>query len=105
MDLRIYYEQVRAVEAEIAGPYAVIVSKGTPDGGKEGTRTEVSRRLAAKMVVEGLARLATPEETSEFQESLAEAARRAEEARLASRLQVSVVSMRDLQELRQQTKG
>jgi len=58
MDLRGYYQKIREVEATIADAYAVIVSLETPDGGKAGTQTEVTRSLAAKMIVNGLAKLA-----------------------------------------------
>jgi hypothetical protein len=62
MDLRGYYEKIRDMESKIVEMFTVIVSLETPDGGKAGTTTEVSRALAAKMIVEGLARLATAEE-------------------------------------------
>jgi hypothetical protein len=87
----------------------VVVSKDTGDGGKEGQKTEVSKRLAAKMVVEGTARLANAEEVAAFREGLAEAARVAEQAALATRLQVSVLSTKELEQLkadaRKNTKG
>ena len=63
MDLRGYYQKVREVEAKIADAFAVIVSLESPDGGKAGTQTEVTRSLAARMIVNGLARLATTKET------------------------------------------
>jgi hypothetical protein len=67
MDLRGYYQKIREIEAKIAEAFAVIVSLESSDGGKAGTQTEVSRALAAKMIVEGLARLATPEEKRAFE--------------------------------------
>jgi hypothetical protein len=66
MDLRGYYHKVREMESKIAELFTVIVSLETADGGKAGTPTEVSRALAAKMVVEGLARLATAAEKRAF---------------------------------------
>jgi len=59
MDLRVYYQKIRDIESKIPGQYAVVVSLPTPDGGKAGTITEVSRRVAAKMVVDGTAKLAS----------------------------------------------
>lgn len=59
MDVRVYYQKVRDVEAKIPGAFAEVVSVATPDGGKAGTITEVPRRVAAKMVVDGSATLAT----------------------------------------------
>ena len=63
MDLRAYYQKIRDVEAKIPGPYAVVVSLATPDGGKAGMLTEVPRRVAAKMVVDGTATLAVDGES------------------------------------------
>jgi hypothetical protein len=62
MDLRAYYQKIRKIEAGIELPAAVIVSRETPEGGKPGVRTEVPRRVAARLVVEEKADLATPEE-------------------------------------------
>ena len=41
------------MEATIADEFPVVVSKETADGGKDGTMTEVPRRMAAKLVVDG----------------------------------------------------
>jgi hypothetical protein len=62
MDMRMYYRKVREVEATIPGTSTSVVSLATPDGGKEGTITEVPRRVAAKMIVDGTAKLATESE-------------------------------------------
>jgi hypothetical protein len=62
MDLRVYYRKIREVEATIPGTSTLVVSMDTPDGGKAGTITEVPRRVAAKMVVDGTAKLATEDE-------------------------------------------
>jgi hypothetical protein len=66
MDVRIFFQKVRQVEAAITTPHAVVVSLETPDGGKAGTMTEVSRIMASRLVVENKARLASDEETNEF---------------------------------------
>ena len=66
MDLRGYFERIKELEAKIKDAFAVIVSLESPDGGKAGILTEVSRSLAAKMVVEGAARLANAEEKRSF---------------------------------------
>jgi hypothetical protein len=109
MDLRLYYQKMRETEAAIKEEYPVIVSKETGDGGKEGTMTEVPKRLAAKMVVDGQARMATPEETDAYRSSLAETIRNAEQTAAAARLQISVLSTRELEQLkadaRKQVKG
>ncbi|MBV9503810.1 MAG: hypothetical protein JO323_02270 [Acidobacteriia bacterium] len=62
MNLRGYYKRLRETESAIEEPFPVIVSLATPDGGKAGQRTEVSRALAARMITDGLARLATSDE-------------------------------------------
>jgi len=45
------------------------VSRETPDGGRAGVKTQVPRALAARMIVEEKADLATPEEAEEFRAS------------------------------------
>jgi hypothetical protein len=100
MDLRLYYQKIRDKQAEIPSEFAVVISVATGDGGKDGTKTEVPRRLAAKMVVDGSARLATADEAAAYYEKQAEAQRQAEQAALAARLQVSVISTRDLEQLK-----
>src|ERR1700758_1621857 len=66
MDLRVYYQSIRKIEAEIKDPVVVGVSHATEDGGKAGIRTDVPKRLAAKLITEGKARLATAGEAAEF---------------------------------------
>jgi hypothetical protein len=109
MDLRVYYQKMREIEAAVTDEYPVIVSNDTGDGGKAGTLTEVSKKLAAKMVVEGQARLATAEETAAYRDAQAETRRSMEQATAAARLQISVLSTRELEQLkadaRKQTKG
>jgi hypothetical protein len=92
MELKVYYQKLRQVEGSITEPYVVVASLETPDGGRAGVLTEVPRALAAKLIVEGGARLATGEESLEFREQVAEAKRLAEQSAAASRIQVTVVS-------------
>lgn len=109
MDLRLYYQKMREIETSITEEFPVIVSNDTGDGGKAGTITEVTKKLAAKMVVEGQARLATVDETAAYRESQAEIRRSIEQSTAAGRLQISVLSTRELEQLkadaRKQTKG
>ena len=58
MDLKNYFRKVREAEASILSPHVVVVSLPTRDGGVGGRLTEMSRELAAKLLVEGRARLA-----------------------------------------------
>ena len=100
MDVKVFYQKLRQMEASITEPHAVVVSLETPDGGRPGVRTEVARGLAARMVVENRARLATPEESAEFRERAAEAKRAAEQAAAASKIQIAVVSESELKTLK-----
>jgi hypothetical protein len=79
MDLRVYFQKIRKVEADITGPFTVVISRETPDGGKAGVKTDVPRILAAKMIVEERAVLASPEETAEFRADVERKWREAEE--------------------------
>jgi hypothetical protein len=66
MDLRVYYQKLRKIEAELTEPFVVIVSRATQDGGKAGVKTDVPRSVAAKMLTEERADLASPEESAQF---------------------------------------
>ena len=66
MDLLGYYEKIRKVEALIETVYAVITSRATPDGGRAGTKAELPRAVAARLIVDGKADLASAEETAQF---------------------------------------
>jgi hypothetical protein len=100
MDLQAYYKKIRAMEGTLTDPSVVLVSLETPDGGREGVRTEVPRRIAARMIVEGGARLATAEEAREFQERKTEAKRQADQLAAASRMQFTVISPNELRKLK-----
>ena len=66
MDLRDYYRTIRRVMAGIKDESVVIVSRETPDGGRAGVRTDVPRELAARLIAEEKADLATAEEAAGF---------------------------------------
>src|SRR5262245_13071132 len=100
MDVQIYYRKIREVEQILSDPYVVVVSQETPDGGRPGVMSEVPRRTAAKMIVEGSARPATDTEALEFQERKAEAKVRADQVAAASRMQFTVVSPSELRKLK-----
>src|ERR1700687_4220379 len=95
MDLRMFYQKLRKIEQEIAEPHVVVVSNETPDGGRAGQKSEVSRNLAARLVVEGKARLASPEEGAEYRNLVDQARQNAEQQALAQKIQVNVVSEAD----------
>ena len=100
MDVRVYFEKVRQVEATIDAPFVIVISLETGDGGVAGTVCEVSRRQAAKLIVEHRVRLATAEESADFCARQDEMRQAAEEELASSRVQVSVISDSDLRELR-----
>jgi hypothetical protein len=91
MNLRAYYQKIRELERTLTEPFAVIVSHDTPDGGKGGLLTEVPKHLAARMIADGCAHLASTEAAHQFRENSAEAKRTAEELSLANRTQVTFV--------------
>jgi hypothetical protein len=66
MELRNYFQKIKQVESTIAELFTLVVSLETGDGGKAGTFTEVSRSLAAKLIVNGLARLADAAERQAY---------------------------------------
>jgi hypothetical protein len=100
MDLQVYYQKIREMETKVADEFPLVVSMETTDGGKVGTKTEVPRRLAAKMLVEGMARLATKEEAKAHREGLAEAKRAADRDAAAGRVKLTVLSTTELERLR-----
>ena len=105
MDLQVYYQKIREMEGKIAEEFPLVVSVATQDGGKGGTVTEVPRRLAAKLMIEGGARPASKEELKAYREALAEARRIAERTAAAARLQVTVLSTTELDRLRSEARG
>ena len=96
MDLRVYYQKIRELERSLAATHPVVVSLETPDGGRAGVKTEVSAPVAARMVVDGRARLATEDEAKEFRERKTDAKRLVDQLDTSRRMQVSVVSESDI---------
>jgi len=100
MDLQIYYRKVRECLATLKEEYPLVVSRETADGGKSGVLTEVAAKLAAKMIVDGRASLAEPEEAAAFRKRQAEAKKKAEQEAAAAKVQFTVVSVEDLSRLK-----
>jgi len=100
MDLRAYYRKINLIEAEIPESDIVVVSFETPDGGKAGVPSQVPKRVAAKLVVEGKARLATAEESESYLKEIQEASKRAQELHAANKVQVALVSDTELRAIR-----
>ena len=92
MDLKQYFRKLREVEATINEPYPLVCSLETSDGGKPGIISEVPREVAAKMIVEGRAALATEAEKERYHEAQAAAKAAAEKAEMAKRVQVAILA-------------
>jgi hypothetical protein len=99
MDLKLYYQKIRDTESKIPDVFPVIVSQETDDGGKAGSYAEVTRAIAAKMINEGMARLATAEEAKAYRENRAEAKRMADQAAEVAKVQVTIVPNTELTKL------
>jgi|KBSSwiStaDraftv2_1062776.scaffolds.fasta_scaffold340868_2 hypothetical protein len=80
MDLQMHYSKIRQEEQKITEDFPVICSHETADGGKAGVLVEVTRRIAARFITLGLARMANGEERKIFQDTKAETKRVADEA-------------------------
>lgn len=98
--MKAYYQRAREIAETIAEAYAVVISLPTPDGGREGIASEVARSLAALLIVEGKARLASAEESKEFRDRAAEATATASQLAAAGKVQITVISEADLRALR-----
>jgi hypothetical protein len=95
MDIKTYFKKVREIESAITAAFVVIASLETPDGGKVGSFTEVSKALAARMITEGRGRLASDEESALFLETHADARRTAEALAVSQKLQFTLVQPGD----------
>ena len=91
MDLRQYFKKIRDVESGLADVFPVVVSLETPDGGKAGVASEVSREQAARLIVEACARLASEAEKQAYYARQASERKAVERAEMARRLQVTIV--------------
>ena len=58
MDLRSYYQRIRETMAGLGTGDVWVESVATADGGKAGVFTQVPAQLAAKLIVDGKAKLA-----------------------------------------------
>ena len=96
MDLRAYYKKVREAEASLQGEHVVLVSLATPEGGKDGVRTEAPRWIAARLIAEGRSRVSTTAEAEAFHEELATAKHKFEQEEAAKRVQVMVIPSGEL---------
>lgn len=104
MDLRLFYQKLRKIEHEIADTHVIVVSNETPDGGRAGQKAEVSRSTAARLILEGRARLATAEEATEYRAGVEVALRDAEQRAMAEKVQVNLITDADLRAIKTSSK-
>jgi thiamine monophosphate synthase len=100
MDLRLFYQKLRKIEQEITDPHVLVVSHETPDGGRAGQKSEVTRSNAARLIVEGRARLASAEEAAEYHAGVEQARQEADQRSMAQKIQVNVVSEADFRAIK-----
>jgi hypothetical protein len=100
MDLRVYYQKIREAEAKILSEFPIVISKETTDGGKGGTLTEVTRRIAARLVVDGIAAIASDNEAATYRAALEAAKEEADQLAASAKVQLSVVPTADLNALK-----
>jgi hypothetical protein len=100
MDLRLFFQKLRKIEQEIVEPHVVVVSHETPDGGRAGQLAEVSRSIAARLILEGHAHLATAEESADFKNAARKALEDAQHRVMADKVQVNVISDADLRAMK-----
>lgn len=104
MDIRAYFQKVREVEQGISTAWVFIQSLETSDGGKPGRICEVGREVAARLIVEGRARLATEAETAEYRSEVERRRVEAEQEKLAGKTQIAVFSEDTLRALKSSLK-
>ncbi len=92
MELRAYYAKIRQVEESIADAFGVVISSETSDGGVLGRASEVSRAVAAKLVVDGKARLAERVESDKYHSDMEDARKLAEKLAQAAKVQFTLVT-------------
>lgn len=105
MDLRAYYRKIRETEASLTDEFPVIRSVATEAGGVGGRFVETSREVAARMIVDGSAELATPDEAEALRQRAAEAQRLETERRESAQVQFTVISQDDLRSLARSSGG
>lgn len=100
MNLRAYFQKIREVEKEILQDVVYVASLAGDDGGLAGIVAQVTRAIAAKLIVDQKARLATDGEVEALLEKHEIARRKAMDEQAAQRLQVAIVSDTQLEAMR-----
>lgn len=100
MDIKQYFRKIREAEAAISEDFPVVISRETSDGGKEGIPTEVSRSIAAKMIVEGRAVLASERQAAEYRAQQRAAKESFDAAELSRKVQIAIIDQTALSSLK-----
>ncbi len=90
---------MRQAEGTIEEEFPVVKSLPTEEGGKGGRLTEVGRAVAAKMLTDGLAVLASAEEAEAHRARANEALKKEEQKRKVADVRFTVLSDEDLRSL------
>lgn len=100
MNLKDYYQEITAQEAEIEESFALVISLATPNGGRAGIASEVNRVIAAKLIVDKQARLASPEEVKKLRADRVEKQRLNDLASLQERVRMTRLAEDELRALK-----
>ncbi len=100
MDLKAFFQKIRTIAATIPGEETVIASLETSDGGRAGQLIEVAREVAAKLIAQGKARLATPDEAAQLKAAAVAALKAAADAGEKELVQLNVLPQADLDLIR-----
>ena len=100
MDIRGYYRKIKSAIEGFAESFVVVVSHETPDGGKAGVMTEVARELAAKLLVEGKARVATKQESEKYYSEQRTAHEKAKAEQASSQRAYTILADQSIEALR-----
>lgn len=92
MDVKQYFRRLHEIEESFVDKFPVVISLETADGGKAGLTAEMSRPVAAKMILEGRAVLATPDQKAAYYDYQEATKKAAEKAALAKRVQVAIIA-------------
>ena len=96
MNLKAFYQRIRQTEESIEDEFLFIKSLPTEDGGKAGRLVEVPRSLAARMIIEETAELATAKECAAARTRIAQERKQEASRRRAAQVQFTVISDTDL---------
>ncbi|HYM09899.1 MAG TPA: hypothetical protein VEU62_04170 [Bryobacterales bacterium] len=105
MDLKAYYRKLRDTEKSLRDEFVVLKSRATADGGVAGRLTEVTRAVAAKMLVDGTADVAEKQEAEAFRQKRLEEKEQEEQKRVAAKVQFTVLTESDLRALQKPARG